>query len=638
MKLRKNAFFYFAVLVFLLCMLFSMACVFNRLGAGQEYPYLLKGAWILGALALTLALLGACALWARLDVSQKLRRYPGPALAAEYLLAALLLLAGAFLRYQVIRSLPMEPDSDYKTYYEMAVLLHRGTLVEAGVGYCDYVSMFPHVFGYPWVLAWMLGVFGESVHTALMFNLVLEVGVCLVAWRIARLLGGRLCGLVSLAAVCFLPSNILYSNLVASEPLFTLVLLLGAWLFALSLKDSERQKRHPWLCAGELTAMAAVLAFGSFIRPMAVIFLIAAVICLLPTRKELPSLPRNDIPLGLRLTNRGVKRCALVCAVYFGLSGIFTMATGYAVNRQLAGSASYGYNLLVGLNLQSYGGWNEDDANYLYAALEATGSAQEAQLMCRDMALERLKVDPRALLDLFVHKFEVLWGNDDFGASWNILFLDQQGTLTPERESFLYRMMDVSDLYYLVLLFAAGVYGCLCLRRGPDAMYACLLLFCGTAGLHLFVENQNRYHYHALALLCMMSGMSVREVMALVRQSVMDRLERKRREAAEMAARASRVLMLQQEEADRARLRAEALHAQFDMGAAIREGHIRIVASEGVAMSDPAPLKVPADPPQPPPVPGAVPEQPAPGSEENIPAEETPAPAKKAHGKKGKKR
>ena len=53
MKLRKNAFFYFAVLVFLLCMLFSIACVFNRLGAGQEYPYLLKGAWVLGMLALT---------------------------------------------------------------------------------------------------------------------------------------------------------------------------------------------------------------------------------------------------------------------------------------------------------------------------------------------------------------------------------------------------------------------------------------------------------------------------------------------------------------------------------------------------------------------------------------------------------
>ena len=123
-----------------------------------------------------------------------------------------------------------------------------------------------------------------------------------------------------------------------------------------------------------------------------------------------------------------------------------------------------------------------------------------------------------------------------------------------------------------------------------------------------------------------MSGMSVKEVMALVRQSVMDRLERKRREAAEKAARDSHVFMLQQEEAERMRLRAESLHTQFDMGAAIREGHIRIVASEGVAASDPAPLRPASPPPQPEPVP-----------DQRVP-EETPAPAGKAHGKKGKKK
>ena len=42
-----------------------------------------------------------------------------------------------------------------------------------------------------------------------------------------------------------------------------------------------------------------------------------------------------------------------------------------------------------------------------------------------------------------------------------------------------------------------------------------------------------------------------------------------------------------QEEDEIARLRAEALHAQFDMEKAIREGHIRIVGSQGIA-TDPA--------------------------------------------------
>ena len=582
MKLRKNAFYYFALVVFLLCVLFAMAGVFRRLGDGQEYPYLLKGEWVLGTLALVMCLLGAGALGARVRLRERLDRYKTLTLAGEGLLAAVLLTAGLILRVRVINELPMEPNSDYKTFYEIAALLNRNALIEEGIGYCDYVAMFPHVFGFPAVLSWVFALFGTSVRTALLFNLVMEMGCCVMIWRIGRLAAGRLCALISLGLAAFLPSSILYSNFVASEPLFTFLLLVAVWLFAHSLSGRGHEK-HPWLCALELAALGIVLAFGSFIRPMAVIFLVAAVICLLPGKKQLPSLPRNDIPLGLRATDKGWKRCAIMAGVYLLVSSLFTMGTGYAVDRALAGSsASYGYNLLVGLNQESYGGWNQEDADYLYAALEATGSAQEAQLACRDIALERLKTDPRALINLLVHKFDVLWGNDDYGASWNILFMDQQGTLTPERESFLYRMMDVSDLYYLWLLLGAGVLGVLLFRRRPDTLYACVLLFCGTVALHLFVENQNRYHYHAIPLLALFSGAAASAVLGIVGRAVMARIEQKRQEAEARARHESEVRARQRDEEERVRLRAQALHTQFDMGKAILEGHIRVVASEGV--------------------------------------------------------
>ena len=58
MKLKKNLFGYFAILVFLLCILFAIVCVFQRLGNGQEYPYLLKGGWLLGAMTGTCLLAG----------------------------------------------------------------------------------------------------------------------------------------------------------------------------------------------------------------------------------------------------------------------------------------------------------------------------------------------------------------------------------------------------------------------------------------------------------------------------------------------------------------------------------------------------------------------------------------------------
>lgn len=582
MKLRRNAFYYFALSVFAICVLFSMACALQRLGDGQEYPYLLKGAWLLFVLVLGGVTLGLGVLWARLELSRRLGAHKRLCDIAEALAAVLLALAGLMLRLMVIRKIPMAPASDYKTYYEIADLLHKGVLVKDGPGYCDYVAMFPHVFGYPAILSTVFNIMGTSVSAALGFNLILQIAGLLVIWRIGRLVGGRFCGLVAMAAATFMPSAILYSSFVASEPLFTLLLLLAIWLFAISLRDTPAQQAHPWLCAGELVAMAITLAVGSFVRPMAAILLVAIIICMLPGYKRLPPLPRNDVPLGFRATNTGWKRCALVLAVYLGVSSLLTLATGYAVDRQLAGgSSSFGYNLLVGLNLDSYGGWNQEDADYLYAAFDATGSAEEAQLACRDMALQRLKVDPKALLNLFVHKFEVLWGNDDYGASWNILFTDQQGNLTPSLEAFLYRAMDWSDLYYLLLLLAAGIAAFLMLRRKPDAAYTCVLLFCGTVALHLLVENQNRYHYHGMTILALLTGVAMTGTMEIVYKRVMARVLQRRMLKAKRIADAEAVRLRKAEEEERVRLRAEALHAQFDMDSAIREGHIRIIASEG---------------------------------------------------------
>ncbi len=584
MKLRRNAFYTFATLFFLFCAFFALACTLQRLGEGQEYPYFIKGAWLLGALAFLCILILCAVLWARLDLSRLLRERRALSAVLEGGLVLAMLAAGFVLRYRYIGSMPMKPNSDYKTYYEIAELLRRGRLLEEGVGYCDYIAMFHHVFGYPAVLAQVFRIVGISVSTALYFNLILELAGCAVVWRIARLISGRAGGLTALLAAVFWPSCILYSNFVASEPLFTFLLLAGIWLFTMSLRDTERKRAHPWLCAFQLAGAGLVLAFASFVRPMAIIFLVAAVICMLPGRQSLPVKPRNELTLGLRAMDKGWKRCLLLIAVYLLFSWLFSLGAAYASDRELAGgSASFGYNLLVGLNLESYGGWNQEDSEYLYAALENTGSAQEAQMTSLDMALQRLRVDPKALLDLFVHKFVVLWGNDDYGASWNILFMDQQNNLTPQRESLLYRMMDVSDLYYMLILLLALIAALRMLRREPDASYACVLLFCGTVALHLLVENQNRYHYHTLPLLAILSGSAIRAMMDVCYETYMSWILDRQRLREEKALASLKLRRELEEEQKLQSLRAEALHAQFDMGTAIREGHIRVVVGSDAA-------------------------------------------------------
>ena len=90
MKLKKNLFGYFAILVFLMCILFAMVCTFQRLGNGQEYPYLLKGEWLLGAMAGICLLAGGGAFWFRLGLSRSMKSHKTACLAAEGLAVATL--------------------------------------------------------------------------------------------------------------------------------------------------------------------------------------------------------------------------------------------------------------------------------------------------------------------------------------------------------------------------------------------------------------------------------------------------------------------------------------------------------------------------------------------------------------------
>lgn len=426
---------------------------------------------------------------------------------AEIAAAALMVAAGAVLRFLIIRNLPMQPKSDFEVYYRMADMLSRGTLSEEGAWYCDYVSTFPHVLGYPAVLSVVFRIFGTGIFAAQAFNLLLQMLACLLTWRTARLLGGRLSGLIALGITAFLPSTILYSNILGSEALFTCLLMTGVWLFTrLTTLHAGPQRANPWISLSGLILLGLVLAFSSFVRPMGIIFLIAAVICILTIGRNGKEDPEQKKTLPERLTDRRWKQSMILVAVYFLGSFLLSSYTARTIRREPAGaSVSFGYNLLVGLNRQASGAWNPEDAEYLQAGLDSLGTATAAQKACRDLAFERLK-NVEGLSSLLVEKFKYLWGNDDYGATWNIAFLGEQGQLTPERNSFLNVMTDISDIWYIFLLLGAWYCGRIMRRREPDAGYALILTFCGTVALHLLVEQQNRYHYYALYLLAVLAG------------------------------------------------------------------------------------------------------------------------------------
>lgn len=581
MQIKKNWFSYFSLSIYFILIIYTLVCGIGTVGLGQTYPYYLQGVILLGLLGTWIFVQLSLLLIARLDIARLFPIDKRSVKILELVIVLIVLGISGYFRLEIVHNFPMKPESDFKTYYEIADLLNKGTLQTRGVGYCDYIAMFPHVIGYSYILSLVFRWFGTSVIVGQYFNVILALLTVVFVWRIGRLIGGRIAGFVALVLCAFWPSQIIFNNFLSAEYLFTFLLCVCIWLFIVLMQKFGPNSTKPGLGVILHIVLGILIGITSAIRPMALILLVAIVIGIITNKMKLANKPRNDLPVMLRGLEKGWVRCIFIVSAYFLCSQIISMNISTTIDHELPGtSASFGFNLLVGLNTEASGGWNQDDANLLFETLDRTGSATQAHIACRDEAFIRLTQDPKGIFNLFVKKFNVLWGNDDYGSSWNILFLEQQGELTKERESLLYDSRIVNNFVYLLSVMFSGVTGIYLWRKKGSYAFPLILLFIGTVVAHIILENQNRYHYYILQIFAILAAVGIslmyiekRERITLANGVKDEEIQIRERELYE-------IQQMKEEEEKARQLRLTSMSNTFDMRKAIEEGHIIMTVSE----------------------------------------------------------
>jgi hypothetical protein len=486
-------------------MVFALFSGILNIGISTKYPFIWYGGIIAAMGILCLLADAAVSLSSMLDLqrfsSGKIKR----GTAIEAVIVAAVLITAASLRIWVIRNLPVQPSSDYKTYYDVAVLLSQGNLIKDGVNFCDYISQFPHVIGYPFFLSKVFKIFGASLSAGLYFNLFLSLISTFLSYRIARNISGKVGGIIALILVAFWPSQILYINHMATEPLFMCISLFSIWLVTyLSKYPFEEGKTSVFFLLN--VALGLSLAVGAAVRPMSVILLIAIIICILQSRVKL-NLDR-DVGLMKKAMSKGWIRIIVIFISYLLCAQVISGSISKAIDRDLPGSSvSFGYNLLVGLNIDSKGSWNKQDSKLMNDKFNETDSAAEAHKAARDEALKRIKENPVGIINLAFEKYTILWSNDDYASFWNLFFFEEQKNLTPEKVKFINDLIPLNNLYYLLCVFLSILAGRALWSKktvGPENIM--ILFFIGTAILHMILESQNRYHYNILPIFAILAA------------------------------------------------------------------------------------------------------------------------------------
>jgi hypothetical protein len=297
--------------------------------------------------------------------------------------------------------------------------------------------------------------------------------------------------------------------------------------------------------------------------------------------RKLPALLKNDLPLGHRAVSKGWKCFLLLFTAFFAVFSLSRFNTSYEVDRPLVGPfASLGYSVMQGLNMESEGAWNQEDAAFLMEKLEETGSPVETQMRCLDIAGLRLQAPLEALANLSIRKLDHLLGHDEFPVSMRIAQMENDAQMDEAAYSAYYKWMDICNFYYMLMLLLAGIGGLMTYFRRQSFSYALILFFDVIVLSYLALECQNRYHALLLPLLSVLSGVAVRETIGLCTERIMKTKLEKQRAQAEEEARKQMIKEKERQEKEIIALRMKALSAQFDMDKAIREGHIRVVVGQ----------------------------------------------------------
>lgn len=177
----------------------------------------------------------------------------------------LLFLGLAFvLRVLWISLIPTQLYADWKWYDDVAYHMSQVWRYEENGLPTAYWPI-----GYPLFLAIIYWIFGHHYFVVEFINVLLSIGICIFTYFIAKRLVSPVSARLTLVILALFPSQIFFVNVLASEIIFTLLLVLVIYLL---LKRENHSSVYLPLIAGVLLGLMTLVRAMALLLPLLIVF------------------------------------------------------------------------------------------------------------------------------------------------------------------------------------------------------------------------------------------------------------------------------------------------------------------------------------------------------------------------------
>ncbi len=387
------------------------------------------------------------------------------------------LLTAFFLRLAWVLYTPALPTSDFASYNHQAHSLLQGVALSSAY----------RVPGYPYFLAGLYALFGDHLLAPKLANVLLGTLGCFFIYRIAQLTFNEKIGLIATWLVALLPSHILYTGLLATETLYTCLLLGSTALFLSAVRNSKIRLM-------ELGAAGLLLGLSALVRPTSLLIPGVWGFYLLARRSTILRLLGVPLAGGLLML--------LVFSPWLWLN--------YQQTGRLVVQTNGGLNWYLGFNPQADGYYSREVLQaFLAEARQLELDEFQTDRLAYQRAFAYIRAHPLRSLALTPLKWFHLFKHDVSGVVWNFMEPSR-----PYSRLVWYGLVFVGQGFYL-LLMGFCVVGLLACFKHPMAFpgwslpLGMLLLWLAYHGMTIGVD---RFHIPLLPFLAAFSGVGILEL------------------------------------------------------------------------------------------------------------------------------
>ena len=362
------------------------------------------------------------------------------------------------------------PYSDFETLYNGAIgLINNDNTLFTGV---NYIARFPHLSYMIVYMALIMKIFGQTVLTIKVGNLIFSVITMYLVYKVAlEIFEKENLALISLGISAIFTPMITYVGVLATENVAIPFYLASIYFFIRAIKKNLSIKL--------LLISGVLLSIGNLFRMVAPIMVIAYVMYILIfENSKLVTKIKGSITIVL----------AFIIVLFLGSSLLKTL--NITEVHLWKGREPAVTNILKGTNINSFGRFNDEDAaipakyNYDY------DKVKEASI---EIIKERLTTTSPIRLGIFYGgKFVGQWAQGDMsGISWSESGAQKVGIINGDNFKVIVQLMYI----IIIALSFISLFNKKRIFDENKIINLFYIILCGYGCFYLISEMQGRYAY-----------------------------------------------------------------------------------------------------------------------------------------------